>query len=126
MSSAVTPQTGPGPHHRRWRRHLRLRGAALRPPLAALGIALLAGEADAKPPAGGVFCDKYKDAPECLGKQPSCTLCHVAPPQRNPFGAAIESKLAPGAPLVLDWRVRDEASQRPLTELRLALVNAPR
>lgn len=33
---------------------------------------------------------------------------------------------APGAPLVLDWRVRDEASQRPLTELRLALVNAPR
>ncbi|WP_257447276.1 hypothetical protein [Archangium lipolyticum] len=52
----------------------------------------------AKPPAGGVFCNTYPSAPACTGQQPACTYCHVAPPQRNDFGAAVASELAPGAP----------------------------
>ncbi|EPX62729.1 hypothetical protein D187_008917 [Cystobacter fuscus DSM 2262] len=64
-----------------------------------LGAALcLSGEALAKPPAGSVFCTTYPSAPVCTGQQPSCTYCHVAPPQRNAFGAGLESYLAPGAP----------------------------
>jgi hypothetical protein len=52
----------------------------------------------AKPPAGTVFCAKYPASPECVGRQPSCAYCHVAPPQRNAFGAALEPNLAPTAP----------------------------
>ncbi|WNG35508.1 hypothetical protein F0U61_18885 [Archangium violaceum] len=64
-----------------------------------LGAALcLSGEALAKPPAGSVFCTTYPSASVCTGQQPSCTYCHVAPPQRNSFGAGLESHLAPGAP----------------------------
>ncbi|MBZ4418624.1 hypothetical protein [Myxococcus sp. RHSTA-1-4] len=63
-----------------------------------LGAALcLSGEALAKPPAAGVFCDTYPSAPACTGRQPACTLCHTAPPQRNVFGASLEPHLAPGA-----------------------------
>ncbi|REG28802.1 hypothetical protein ATI61_108344 [Archangium gephyra] len=64
-----------------------------------LGAALcLSGEALAKPPAGNVFCATYPTAPACTGQQPACTYCHVAPPQRNAFGTALEAQLAPGAP----------------------------
>ncbi|ATB38549.1 hypothetical protein CYFUS_003984 [Cystobacter fuscus] len=64
-----------------------------------LGAALfVSGEVFAKPPAGGVFCTTYPSAPVCTGQQPSCTYCHVAPPQRNAFGAGLEPHLAPGAP----------------------------
>jgi len=58
----------------------------------------LAGGALAKPPAGGVFCSTYPSAPACTGQQPSCNYCHIAPPQRNVFGAGLEPHLAPGAP----------------------------
>ncbi|ATB27214.1 hypothetical protein [Melittangium boletus] len=58
----------------------------------------LAGGALAKPPAGGVFCATYPSAPACTGQQPSCNYCHIAPPQRNVFGAGLEPHLAPGAP----------------------------
>ncbi len=58
----------------------------------------LAGGALAKPPAGGVFCSTYPSAPACTGQQPSCNFCHVAPPQRNVFGAGLEPHLAPSAP----------------------------
>lgn len=61
-------------------------------------LLLAAGVASAKPPAGGVFCTKYPASPQCVGQQPSCAYCHVAPPQRNAFGAAVEMNLAPGAP----------------------------
>lgn len=60
--------------------------------------ALAPGLTLAKPPAGGVFCAKYLTAPTCVGQQPACTYCHVAAPQRNVFGAALEAQLAPGAP----------------------------
>jgi len=64
-----------------------------------LGAVLcLAGGAQAKPPAGGVFCTTYPSAPGCTGQQPACTYCHVAPPQRNAFGSQLESHLAPGVP----------------------------
>jgi hypothetical protein len=46
-------------------------------------------DAPAKPPAGGVFCQKYPTSPECMGRQPSCTYCHIAPPQRNAFGTMV-------------------------------------
>ncbi len=62
-----------------------------------LGLGL-AGQAQAKPPAGGVFCQKYPTSPECVGKQPSCTYCHIAPPQRNVFGTMLEKSLALGMP----------------------------
>ncbi|WP_430384192.1 hypothetical protein [Archangium violaceum] len=45
-----------------------------------------------------MFCTTYPSAPACTGQQPSCTYCHVAPPQRNAFGAGLEPHLAPGAP----------------------------
>ena len=61
-------------------------------------VCLSGGVAVAKPPAGGVFCATYPSAPVCTGQQPACTFCHVAPPQRNAFGAEVESHLAPGAP----------------------------
>ncbi|MBM7116315.1 hypothetical protein [Archangium primigenium] len=64
-----------------------------------LGAVLcLAGGAHAKPPAGGVFCATYPSAPTCTGQQPACTYCHVAPPQRNAYGAQLEPHLAPGVP----------------------------
>ncbi|WP_395856993.1 hypothetical protein [Cystobacter fuscus] len=57
----------------------------------------LAGGALAKPPAGGVFCSTYPSAPACTGQQPSCNYCHIAPPQRNVFGAGLEPHLVPQA-----------------------------
>nr|WP_245591585.1 hypothetical protein [Cystobacter fuscus] len=51
----------------------------------------------AKPPAGGAFCSTYPTAPVCAGQQPACTYCHVAPPQRNVFGASLEPHLVPHA-----------------------------
>ncbi len=63
-----------------------------------LGAAVcLSGGALAKPPATGVFCASYPEAPACTGQQPACTLCHTSPPQRNVFGASLEPHLAPGA-----------------------------
>ncbi|WP_395834883.1 hypothetical protein [Archangium violaceum] len=63
-----------------------------------LGAAVfLSGGALAKPPAGGVFCSTYPSSPACTGQQPSCNYCHIAPPQRNVFGAGLEPHLAPGA-----------------------------
>jgi hypothetical protein len=55
-------------------------------------------DAPAKPPAGGVFCQKYPTSPECMGRQPSCTYCHIAPPQRNAFGTMVSQSLLPGLP----------------------------
>ncbi len=52
----------------------------------------------AKPPAPADFCTKYPTASVCVGGQPACTYCHVAAPQRNAYGAALEAQLAPGAP----------------------------
>lgn len=64
-----------------------------------LGLMLLASAgAWAKPPATAVFCAKYPTAPACVGTLPACTYCHVAAPQRNVFGTAIEAWVAPGAP----------------------------
>ncbi|WP_164002334.1 hypothetical protein [Pyxidicoccus caerfyrddinensis] len=63
-----------------------------------LGAAVcLSGEVLAKPPGPGGFCATYPSAPACIGQQPACTLCHTAPPQRNPYGASLEPHLAPGA-----------------------------
>ncbi len=56
----------------------------------AIAITVTLGDAHAQPPAVGVFCQKYPNSPQCLGQQPSCTFCHIAPPQRNVFGSAIE------------------------------------
>lgn len=63
-----------------------------------LALTAMLGDASAKPPAVGIFCQKYPDSQQCVGQQPSCTLCHVAPPQRNAYGAALEMSLAPGMP----------------------------
>jgi len=64
----------------------------------AIALTVTLGDANAQPPAVGVFCQKYPNSPQCLGQQPSCTFCHIAPPQRNVFGAAVEMNLAPGMP----------------------------
>ena len=64
--------------------------------LIAVGIALTLSDADAKPPATQIVCQTYPNAQQCVGGQPSCGLCHVAPPQRNAFGSALEMNLAPG------------------------------
>lgn len=59
--------------------------------------ALVAATGWAKPPAPGVFCTTYPTAPVCQSGQPACTYCHVAPPLRNAFGAAVEAQLVPAA-----------------------------
>jgi hypothetical protein len=64
----------------------------------ALSLTAALGDASAKPPAVTIFCQKYPSSQQCTGQAPSCTLCHVAPPQRNAFGTAIEMSLAPGMP----------------------------
>jgi len=61
-------------------------------------VMVQSGAALAKPPAGGVFCQKYPTAQECSGRQPSCTYCHIAPPQRNAYGTALSQQLAVGMP----------------------------
>lgn len=61
-------------------------------------LALLASPAFAKPPGPGVFCQQYPTSPFCAGGQPACTMCHVAAPQRNVYGTALEALIAPGAP----------------------------
>ncbi len=60
-------------------------------------LVLASVNAWAKPPAPAVFCARYPTAPTCVGTLPACTYCHVAAPQRNVFGTAIESWVAPGA-----------------------------
>ncbi|RKH26278.1 hypothetical protein D7V77_15035 [Corallococcus sp. CA041A] len=64
------------------------------------GLLLLgfAPQAVAMPTGPGTFCAEYPNAPACQGTQPACTYCHVAPPQRNGYGAALEPHLAPGKP----------------------------
>lgn len=52
--------------------------------------------ATAKPIAPSVFCEKYAEAPVCVGSKPACVLCHVVPPQRNSYGMAVEAALLPG------------------------------
>ncbi|WP_223643391.1 hypothetical protein [Corallococcus sp. EGB] len=64
-----------------------------------LGLLLgFASPAVAMPTGPGAFCAEYPTAPACQGTQPACTYCHVAPPQRNGYGAALEAHLAPGKP----------------------------
>lgn len=64
--------------------------------LAALAL-FASASAWAKPPAPAAFCVKYPTAPTCVGTLPACTYCHVAAPQRNVYGTALETWLAPGA-----------------------------
>ncbi len=53
----------------------------------------------AKPVAPVAFCDSYPDSPSCIAGTPACTFCHTgAPPERNPFGQALEAELLPAAP----------------------------
>ncbi len=68
-------------------------------PLRSLVVLTLVASATAwaKPPAPAAFCAKYPTAPTCVGTVPACTYCHVAAPQRNVYGTALETWLAPGA-----------------------------
>lgn len=68
------------------------------PAVIALALTATLGDASAKPPAVTVFCQKYPSSQQCMGQAPSCSFCHVAPPQRNMYGAAVEMFLAPGMP----------------------------
>lgn len=61
-------------------------------------LTLIASAAWAKPPAPAAFCAKYPSSQQCNGTQPACTYCHVAAPQRNAYGAALENVMLPGAP----------------------------
>lgn len=65
-------------------------------------VALAAGAAEAKPPAPGVFCETYPDAPVCASGLPDCSTCHMGPPVRNLYGQAVEAELLPGEPRPLD------------------------
>lgn len=47
----------------------------------------------AKPPAPGLFCQKYPTAPSCSGQTASCLTCHVAPPELNAFGQDVRGHL---------------------------------
>ena len=58
----------------------------------------LAGPAAAKPIGPGLFCDAYPDSPHCVGRQPTCELCHTTAPAHNDYGAAIAARLLPDAP----------------------------
>jgi hypothetical protein len=70
----------------------------LLPHLCTAALVLSALGAQAKPPAPSTFCAKYPTAATCTGAQPACSYCHLSPPLRNVYGAALEAKIAPGAP----------------------------
>lgn len=61
-------------------------------------FAVLASPARAKPIGPSVFCDAYPDSPHCVGRQPTCELCHTTAPAHNDYGAAIAARLLPDAP----------------------------
>jgi hypothetical protein len=55
----------------------------------------VAGVAEARPEAPGVFCAKYPNAAECLGGVVECRTCHEStfPPAWNSFGGQLLSTL---------------------------------
>ena len=58
----------------------------------------IAGTASAKPIGPQIFCDQYPASPLCASGPATCQTCHLAPPERNEFGAAIAENLLPGVP----------------------------
>ena len=66
------------------------------PFLAAAAVLGTGAELHAKPAGPMLFCEQYPDSPLCSGGATSCATCHVAPPERNVFGSAIEANLLPG------------------------------
>lgn len=64
----------------------------------AFGLVFAPLPAAAMPQAAKAFCSVYPDARACAnGAAAPCALCHTTPPARNPFGAALSSRIAPGA-----------------------------
>lgn len=61
-------------------------------------LLLLPRQAVAMPQAAQAFCSVYPEAKACAnGGVAPCALCHTMPPARNPFGAALSARIAPGA-----------------------------
>ena len=58
-----------------------------------------ASSAWARPTAPTVVCDAYPSSPDCLGRVPTCELCHPStdPPQWNAYGVQVLEALQ-GAP----------------------------
>lgn len=59
-------------------------------------IALAPGRASAMPQAAAAFCSAYPEAKACVNGAVPCAMCHTTPPARNPFGAALSARIAPG------------------------------
>lgn len=60
----------------------------------ALGAALGAAPAAAKPVGPRLACAHYPDAPMCRGAVVACTQCHTAPPDLNAYGNDVSNALA--------------------------------
>ncbi len=68
----------------------------------AFACLILVVPALAKPPAPGVLCATWPEAPTCDGGVPGCELCHTTAPTRNRYGAQLEDALLPDVPRPLD------------------------
>ena len=55
-------------------------------------------QASAMPQAAAAFCAVYPEAKACASGAAPCAMCHTTPPQRNPYGAALAARIAPGQP----------------------------
>lgn len=64
--------------------------------LVVAGALLTPGAAAAMPQAATAFCATYPEAKACVNGAVPCAMCHTTPPARNPFGAALSSRIAPG------------------------------
>jgi hypothetical protein len=49
--------------------------------------------ASARPTAPSLFCQVYPTAQQCRGTIATCTVCHTAAPELNPYGVSVGSKL---------------------------------
>lgn len=74
----------------------RLRSATLM--LVAAGFLGLVTTAEARPEAPGIFCTKYPNAADCLGRVVECRMCHDStyPPAWNSFGTELITLLPSG------------------------------
>ncbi|MDX2014625.1 MAG: hypothetical protein SFW67_30785 [Myxococcaceae bacterium] len=89
-------------------------------------FALLPSVALARPSAPALLCQTYPTAPACVGGQPTCLLCHSAPPALNLYGAAVAGQglgasfdtALPGALRAVEALDSDEDGQSNGDELR--------
>ena len=58
-------------------------------------LVLSASVAEARPNAPELLCAEVPEAPQCQAGLLDCATCHVAPPDLNVFGQALQTAMGP-------------------------------